>query len=174
MQKQFSRDFYEKLYKAIMDKVDEVAYDDEADGYPDTFYVDGCEVDATVYYGFELHDESFDHAFGTWHDPYPYMEATCVNGIEEVTVRDEDTGEEVSGFSCDAFMAQFDEPTTLLSYHDPALGRYRHVRLNSGDKVAYCGKEATFIAYNSESGKLKVRTDSGERYTDRKNVRMIA
>jgi hypothetical protein len=100
----FSQEFYKHLCDAIHERLDEVEYDDEANGYPEAFNVDGYDVCATVYYDFDLHDESFDHAFGTWHDPCPYMYATDVTDIDDVKVYVEETDEEVEGFDYQAFM----------------------------------------------------------------------
>ena len=171
---QFSEQFYKHLHDAIMGNAGNVEYDSEAHGYPDTFYVDGYKVDATVFYGWELHDDSFDHAFGTWHDPHPYMEVEYLDNIDNVVVYEEETGEMVEGFDNDAFMSQFEEPFCLVHHHDKERRCYRHVKVNSGDKVLYFCQEATFLSYNKENGKLKVRTERGTYYTELKNIKIIA
>lgn len=165
----FTKEFYKHLYDAIMDGAGDVEYDCDKDGYPDTFYVDGYAVDMTVYYGWEVHDDSFDHAFGTWHDPYPYMEAENLEDIDDVKVYDENTDEEVDGFDYDAFMAQFEVPTCQVYLH----GKNRLVNVNSGDRVLYLGREATFLAKNNENGKLKVKTDRGVHYVQSKQVKFF-
>lgn len=173
-QVKFSDDFYKHLANAIREGMDDVVYDDEEKGNPDTFHVDGYAVDVTVYYGWELHDDSFDHAFGTWHDPYPCMKAEYIDDIDDVTVSIEETDEQVDGFDYDAFMAQFEEPSFIISHHDKVNKYYRNVKVNSGDKVLCFGREATFLAINKENGKFKIKTDKGIVYTESKYMRLIS
>lgn len=165
---QFHSDFYARLHEAIMASASDAVYDDEH-GHQGTYYVDGYEVELTAYFNWERHDESFDHAFGTWHDPFPYMEATSLDDIDEVTVRDDMSGEEVSGFDRDAFMAQFEQPFCLV-YRKCESG-YRHCKVNSGDKVFCFGKDAVFLAKNNENGKLKIKTDKGTYYVESKYIK---
>lgn len=171
---QFSEGFYKHLYDTIMDGAGNVEYDNEKSGYPDTFYVDGYAVDVTVSYGWEVHDDSFDHAFGTWHDPHPYMQAEYLDDIDNVKVYEEDTNKEVDGFDYDAFMSQFEEPSCLVYHHDTERKCYRRVKVESGDKVLWLGREARFLAKNKENGKLKVRTDKGTYYVDPGKVTIAA
>lgn len=148
-----------------MDDACNVEFRGESDGYPNTFYLDGYEVEVTVYYNWSLHDESFDHAFGTWHDPYPYMEIASLYDIEEVTVRDETSGDEVGGFDRDAFMAQFEEPSCFIFRNG------RRFKVNSGDKVLCFGKDAIFLAKNHVNGMLKVKTDKDTYYVESKYIK---
>ena len=164
--KVFSEDFYKHLYKAIKDGAGDVEYDAEANGYLDTFYVDGYAVDVTVYYEWEVHDDSFDHAFGTWHDPHPYMKAECLDDIDEVKIRDEETGEEVEDFDYDAFWAQFEVPKCILY----SKNKQELFFLSKGDIVLYLGREVVFLASNRLTGKLKLQTDKGIVYAERKHV----
>ena len=166
---QFTKDFYKRLHEAVMASASKAKYED--DGYLASIYVDGYEVELTAYFNWERHDESFDHAFGTWHDPHPYMEVTSLNDIGEVTVRDDMSGEEVGGFDYDSFMAQFEQPFCLV-FHKGKNG-YRNSKVNSGDKVSFCGKEAVFLAKNNENGKLKIKTDKGTHYVESKYIKFL-
>ena len=91
--KSFKKEFYSHLLDKIVDGMKEVVYEYERNWYYGCFHVDGCVVYADVKYEWELHDESFDHAFGTWHDPNAYLEAVDVIDISGVSVYDEETEE---------------------------------------------------------------------------------
>ena len=54
-----------------------------------------------MHYTKEWHDDSFDHLFGTWHDPYPYWEVTGFDEITDVKVyeSDDNDSKEIEGFS---------------------------------------------------------------------------
>lgn len=164
----FTADFYRHLYDAIREYTDDLELDGCDTSASATLYVDGCEVELTVEFSLEWIDESFDHAFGTWHDPYPYYRVSCIEGVDDVRIYDEETGDEIEGFDCGAFMAQFDVPSHIFSI------RGRHMKVQSGDTVSWCGKDAVFLAYNRESGKVKVRTDKGDLYTDQRQIKVTA
>lgn len=167
---QFTREFYEHLDDAIMKGLDNVTYDDDISNYGDSFEVDGFEVEATICYTWELHDDSFDHAFGTWHDPYPYMEATGFESISDVHVYDSESEEEVEGFDYEAFMALYEKDTMRINYYD-ANGCYLHVCMKNGDRILYKGTEAVFRAYNCMNGLIRIEHDGKTKYAKTKDVK---
>ena len=135
---EFTQEFYKEVYKKIMDKQSSYDAGDGFDFYP-TIYVEfngvTYQIDIEVTYASEFIDESFDHAFGTWHDPNAgYYFADGIDGIGKVDVWDDEDGEEVEGFDEAAFWQQFDEDN------------YRNIKV--GDKVMYSDKEYEFVAYN--------------------------
>ena len=99
----FTKEFYTNLFKKIEDEFPDVEYR-EHNGYNYGFEVDGYYVDLDVYFVFEWNDESFDHAFGTWHDPNPCYIAVGVESVENVEIFKVNTDEKIEGFDCDEFI----------------------------------------------------------------------
>lgn len=101
----FTEDFYSELYDAVLDvgcNCDYYYEDILDDKYVDIdCYVGDLYITATVHYTKEWHDDSFDHLFGTWHDPYPYWEVTGFDDITDVKVyeSDDNDSKEIEGFS---------------------------------------------------------------------------
>lgn len=123
-------------------------------------YVGEYYVTAMVHFKAELHDESFDHLFGTWHDPDPQMEIEGYDYLEDVHVYESDDKDaiEVGEFDFDAFMDQFEKD--------------RYLYYKKGDKATYLGKDVTIIAYNTLIERLHVQTDNGQKkYVSTKDVR---
>ena len=86
--------FHKALAQALLEFANE--QNDPRGWWIDEFYVDDpvhegelLTVECRVLFHCELHDESFDHAFGTWRDPNPYFEATGIKDLEIVSVIDE-------------------------------------------------------------------------------------
>lgn len=135
---EFTQEFYKEVYKKIMDK--QSSYDcGEGFEFTPTIYVEfngvRYQIDIEVTYASEFQDDSFDHAFGTWHDPNAgYYFADGIESIGKVEMWDDETDEEVEGFDEDAFWQQFDEDS------------YRNIKV--GDKVMYFDKEYEFVTYN--------------------------
>lgn len=150
----FTPEFYKAFYDAVIEegKADS-NYADICDGEHVSidFYIgeDDMYVTCEAHYITELHDDSFDHAFGTWHDPYPYLEVVGCDDIYDVKVYESDCkdAKEIEGFDYDSFWAQFE----VESY----------AGFKKGDKVSYSGKEVEFLAYNTETGEYKIRRMDG-------------
>ena len=119
---------------------------------------DCIEVELTCQCNNTVHDESFDHAFGTWHDPCPYLEFEQLDDIEDATVRL--NGEKIEGFSLDDFWA--------------AIGAEveKHGKFTKGDKVAFGrNSEGIVAAYNTDLCKLKIISGDNTYYIETKYVR---
>ncbi len=80
----FTREFYVQLFNAIEESVknEYECPDSPCSEHCASGYIDGDEFQETgkneeIYFecsvvaNNEWADESFDHAFGTWHDPFP-------------------------------------------------------------------------------------------------------
>jgi len=105
----FSRDFYKKVYKEAFDYcADNFENEDNEQTGECTvsISVDGYDLEFTADVECMYEDESFNHAFGTWHDPYAGYYFADVYGIRDVTVYDDD-GDCVDGFSIDEYNEQF-------------------------------------------------------------------
>lgn len=164
----FTPEFYKAFYDAVMDagNADDV-YEDICDGksVPIDFYIgdDDLYVTCTAHYMTTLHDESFDHLFGTWHDPNPYYEVVGCDDIDEVRVYESSDADarEIDGFDYDKFWAQFEVES--------------HLGFKKGDKVSYSGEVVEFLAYNTERDEYKIRkADGSVFYIMKKFVRRIA
>lgn len=83
----------EAFHKALAQALLEFANEQEEtpiEFFDEEVYVNGLAVDCNVAFHYELHDESFDHLFGTWRDPNPYLVATGVKELEIISVTDDD------------------------------------------------------------------------------------
>ena len=107
----FTPEFYQKMYDALMDV--DWSYNDDyeavIEGLPvaEDCYVDDYYITADkVYYDKEFVDESFDHAYGTWHDPFAHYEVTGIYNIDCVHVYENDQkgAKEIFGFDKEAFL----------------------------------------------------------------------
>lgn len=161
----FTKDFYEKVYKAVYEYCEEY-YKSDCDGSMSvsTVEVDGYEIECDADIDTEWHDDSFDHAFGTWHDPYACYEFADVAGISNVTVWDEE-GDEVEGFSVDDYDAQFIED----EYNGIKKGDKVVVLYRGGYTEPY---EVEY--YNKRTGRYRVRAErqfhNGKKYYQTKDV----
>lgn len=149
---EFTQEFYKEVYKQIM--ACQKDYDaGEGFDFTPTIYVEfndaTYQIDIEVTYASEFQDDSFDHAFGTWHDPNAgYYFADGIESIGKVEMWDEESGEEVEGFDEDAFWQQFEASL--------------HLHLKNGDKVLYRNKEYKFVSYNTELGRHKLVDTEGK------------
>lgn len=157
----FTREFYREVYKQIDQRLND-DYNPTAEYCDENVYVciedddrfteadDVIEVEADVCTYNEFQDESFDHAFGTWHDPCPYWKYCGIEGVEDIRVIV--NGKEVQGYNRDDFYRAFQdaehhgfkagdtvrfrkggiaETTGTLLYYDELNGSYR---VKAGDK----------------------------------------
>ena len=150
---EFTKEFYKKVYEALCDYCQEnfENLDGEAYGTCNAeVEVDGFVIEAECGCECEFEDSSFDHAFGTWHDPYAGYVFSDVEGISDVTVWDEE-GDEVEGFSIEAYDNQFIED--------------EHNGIMKGDKVVhldrgrYSDVTGTVMHYNSRTCKFYVEEE---------------
>ena len=154
MNKIFTDEFYKALYDKILeagknaaeehdeDMLDKQVIDFEVYGLDDIF------ITGTAEYDTEWHDGSFDHAFGTWHDPCPeYVVNNCIYICDIKVYEDDDCKKEIDGFDYDAFWAQQDTDS---------YGGYK-----KGAKVVCNGREAEYLAYNMPRNEYKVRFADG-------------
>lgn len=108
----FTKEFYKHLFTKMEADFGNVEYNDMNE-YICAYEVDGYDIELTVSYDFEWHDDSFDHAFGTWHDPYPYWEACGIIEVFDVVVFETGTENEVTGFDCDEFISTVYPPKSV-------------------------------------------------------------
>ena len=99
----FTKEFYSHLFEKIEAEFPYVEHC-EYNGYNYGFDVDGYYIELDIYFAFEWQDDSFDHAFGTWHDPFAGYAAVGVEKVENVEVFKVDTDEKIEGFDCDEFI----------------------------------------------------------------------
>lgn len=155
----FTKEFYSKLSDAIIEKGGDADYEKlcEHESVSVCCYVDNMYIEAEVVYGTTWCDDSFDHAFGTWHDTCAHYEAEGIDELEDITVYENDDCEKViDGFSYDDFWAQFEQDTYILV---TAKGNAKKV--TEGDKIYYCGEEVEFLAYNGMKSMCKIRRANG-------------
>ena len=97
--------FHEALAQALLEFANE---QEEApiEFFDEDIYVDGLTVNCNVAFHYELHDESFDHLFGTWRDPNPYLVATGVKELEIISVTDDD-GQLYEGWDANKIIGKF-------------------------------------------------------------------
>ncbi len=159
----FIDNFYTRLYDALLEKVqnNDFYYEDICEGNSIGMdcYVGDLYITCEVCYTTELHDDSFDHLFGVWHDPHPYYEADGIEDIADVHIYESDDKDapEIEGFSYDDFWAPYEKDTVIL-YSRTSSNK----RVKAGDKLLYCGKhEVEFLAYNEMKELCKVRYEDG-------------
>lgn len=162
----FTPDFYKKVYDAVYDYCKEnYQRDYEGSMSVSTVTVDGCEIECDADIDTEWQDDSFDHAFGTWHDPCAGYEFADVSGIANVTVWDED-GNVVEGFSVEDYDAQFREDEHMgIKKGDKVLIHDRYGRYSEPYEVEY---------YNNRTCEFRVRIErqfrDGKKYYQTKDV----
>lgn len=131
----FTKDFYEKVFKELDDWMSREDGMENSGSKTVTLYIedderfndgDTIEIEMEAGYECDLHDDSFDHAFGTWHDPCPYWEYAGLTYIDDVRVWVDE--KEVQGFSVDDFWAQFhvEEHRGIKKGDKVRLFDYRH------------------------------------------------
>lgn len=99
---------------------------------------DVIELDIECYCVCEWNDDSFDHAFGTWHDPHPYWYYAGIENLGEVNVYV--NGKKVEGFDEDAFWSQF--------YED------EHGKYKKGDEVQVMKRDGRYYEWSKRTGTL--------------------
>jgi hypothetical protein len=156
----FTKDFYKKVYDEVFDACKSEFVNEDGECYGKcyvTINIDGYEIDLTALVECEWSDDSFDHAFGTWHDPFAGYEFSGVYGIEDVTVWDED-GNVVEGFSINDYDSQFVEE--------------EHGGIKKGDKVRIItrhGKEygiCEVICFNTRTYEVVLQTEKRGQKTE--------
>lgn len=155
----FTKEFYSKLSDAIIEKGGDADYEKlcEHESVSVCCYVDNMYIEAEVVYGTTWCDDSFDHAFGTWHDPCAHYEAEGIEELEDITVyEDDDCKKVIEGFSYDDFWAQFEKDEKVL---DTVSGKRKKVHV--GERLAYGKQEVEFLAYNEMKEMCKVRWEDG-------------
>ena len=104
----FNNDFYKAFYDAVVEAGQtDIDCENVCEGknVPIDFEVGDLYVTCEAHYMTEKHDESFDHLFGTWHDPMAYLEVTGCDKLANVKVyesSDRDSAE-VAGFDYEEF-----------------------------------------------------------------------
>ena len=149
MKKAFSTEFYKKLYDRVYDECEKRF--ENPDNEPSVSMTveiefDDCTIEADVEVTCEFEDRSFDHAFGTWHDPY----AGYVFGdVDIISGKVYDDDGNVYEFDVEAYDSQF------MSDHKGGIVK--------GDKVGVIGRygnvlyEAEFIAYDTHKSESLVK-----------------
>lgn len=103
----FPDSFYQQVYDSIKDMGDKFDYGEDCNEMQEyDFDLGEYWVHVEWWFSSEWYDESFDHAFGTWHDPNAGWLITGIEEIGEIKVEDED-GNEVEGFDVDKFCKMF-------------------------------------------------------------------
>lgn len=105
----FTPDFYKNVYKAICEYCEKnyESNGEASDTMSGCFTLDEYEIEFDADIECEWCDESFDHAFGTWHDPYAGYGFGCVSGISEINIYGENGL--VESVDIDEFEAVFHE-----------------------------------------------------------------
>lgn len=99
--------FYKEVYDRINEKISNFDYGEDVNQMQDyDFDLGEYWVHVECWFSSEWYDESFDHAFGTWHDPNAGWVITGIEEIGEIKVEDED-GNEVEGFDVEKFCKDF-------------------------------------------------------------------
>ena len=104
----FTQDFYKAFYDAVVE-AGQIAFNYEyvceGKNVPIDFEVGDLYVTCEAHYMTTLHDESFDHPFGTWQDPMPYLEVTGCDRLANVKVYESSDRDstEVAGFDYEEF-----------------------------------------------------------------------
>lgn len=155
VQKIFSPKVYKMMADAIENRRKDIDGFDPNESYPVEVETEDCYfIDFEVQFDYEVNDDSFDHAFGTWHDPCPYLEPTNIIGIDNVEVYKDNRQVENHNYNEDDFWSQF-EVTERGGF-------------KAGDKIGVkIGREVRegeFLAYITENGWYKVRLNGKVNY----------
>lgn len=152
----FTPEFYQNIYQNIMDVIDDM--DDGANYFE--CVIGDVTVSASVMVDVIEEDRSFSHAFGIQRE-YSYVRE--FSDIDDVEVWDED-GDEVAGFSMDAFNEQF------MVYETAIPGG----TVRKGDAVSIPGygssEEGEFVGYDTIRGIYTVIVNGKERNVSRIKV----
>lgn len=105
----FTPDFYKAVYKAICEYCEKnyESNGESSDTMSGSFSYKEYEIEFEADIEGEWHDESFDHAFGTWHDPNPCYVFGRVSGISDLIVYDESGP--IDGVDADKLYEAFQE-----------------------------------------------------------------
>lgn len=163
-----SPEFYKKLYDEIICK-----FEFDPESTEDT----SCYITAEDFEGFFIEfkatfevnviDDSFDHAFGTYHDSH--IEAGELTDIDEVFMYDEDDNDVSHLFDYDAFWEQF--KCYELKFNSGKV-------VNSGDTVianfnGHQYEEAEFLYKNTLSGDYICKPTGTQRYKYPRSYKMV-
>ena len=99
----------EAFHKALAQALLEFANEQEEtpiEFFDEEVYVGELTINCNVAFHYEVHDESFDHLFGTWRDPNPYLVATGVKELEILSVSDDD-GQQYEGWDANKIIGKF-------------------------------------------------------------------
>lgn len=154
--------FTHEVYKMMVDAIED--YRSNLDGFePNESYsveveTEDCYfIDFEVQFDYEVHDDSFDHAFGTWHDPNPYLEPTNIIGIENVEVYKDDKKIENHNYNEEDFWGYYLFP----DYGELKVGEKVSVRILTEDY------ECEFVSYNIKNGTYNVRLNGKDKEVHR-------
>ena len=121
----FTKEFYQAVFHQMEERLKEdfcpTEEDEEVDGYAcfeeEPFADDGdcIEVEMTLRTLNEWEDDSFDHAFGTWHDPYACWGYGYIYDVED-DVKVYKNGKEIEGWNMDDFWLSFNEEQHTNAY----------------------------------------------------------
>ena len=165
----FTKEFYQAVFHQMEEKLKEdlcpTEEDEEVDGYAcfeeEPFADDGdcIEVEMILRTQNEWEDDSFDHAFGTWHDPCPCWKFGYISDVYDAKVY-KNGKEEIQGWNMDDFWLSFHE-----EQHTTASGTV----FNKGEEVETGlsnGVVGEFLYYDSFNEKYHVKVDGEEREYD--------
>lgn len=107
----FTPEFYKEMYDKLMKRAKNYSGDNYEKAIEGSPVAEDCYVGEyyvtidEVCFDKEWVDESFDHAFGTWHDPNAGYEITGICDIDEIHVyeSDDSNAAEIDGFDVEAF-----------------------------------------------------------------------
>jgi len=153
-----TKELYMELYNYLCDLFErdgECDDDEKSSLYFDFESEDGhyfISGDATAYFRYE--DDSFDHAFGTWHGGHYEFDKLDEVSVESCIYVDDDENESEIEFDCEVF----------AHLHDKTTVKINGMTINRGDVVVakgYFGKWflATFLYYDPIEGIYHWNTD---------------
>lgn len=152
VQKVFTPEVYKKMVEEILSYRDGIDDFDPQNSYSIDVETEDYYIEFEVTFDYEVHDDTFDHAFGTWYDPCPYPEPTHINTISNVEVHRDDEKVE----------HDFNEKDFWGYYQFPEYGE-----LKAGDTIRFmiCSDwyEGKFVSFNVKNGAYKVLVDGKER-----------
>lgn len=103
----FFKPFYQQVYDELKKLGDEYDYGYDPNALQEyDFEIGEYWLHVEWWWATEWYDESFDHAFGTWHDPNAGWLITGIEFIVKVKVED-DEGNEVEGFDVEKFCKDY-------------------------------------------------------------------
>ena len=165
----FTKEFYQAVFHQMEERIKEdfcpTEEDEEVDGYacfeeePFVDDDDCIEVEMTLRTQNEWEDDSFDHAFGTWHDPCPCWKFGYIYDVDD-DVKVYKNGKEIQGWNMDDFWLSFHEER-----HTTASGTVytKGEQVETGWSNGVVGE---FLYYDSFNEKYHVKVGNEERVCD--------